>query len=331
MILLFASLALALDHYVVRPGDTVQKIATRKRVEEADLRALNGLERGGEPPVGTVLLLPGPHDDDPAAVVIALSGTGNATRPGATPEALSITSRFPAGTLVCTDPTSFATLRLATAKNTRAHDEITLLAGTCLTVDAAWADPDDHASVVSVQKGSVAVRASLAGEGSVTVRTGEGVSTSETGGFRVTVEEGAARTEALEGEVSVVGTGGAVSVPTGFGTRVRRGEAPSVPVPLLAPGSPERPAEGEPLRRPDFTWSAVERALGYRVEIATTPDFVDIVFSEDVGAPPWRPDTLFLPFRGAGLWWRVASFDRTGFLGIPSEPRRITLPPGVGP
>ncbi len=331
MILLVAGFALALDHHVVRNNDTLARVAKRHGVDVVALRALNGLDATEEPAPGTVLFLPGTEAETPAASVIAVSGGVTASPPGQPTAPLALGADLPAGTLVCTDADGFATLRLATARRTRAHDEISLIGGTCLTLDAAWATPDDHASVVSVRTGSVSVRAGGSGEGALTVRTDAGVATADTGDFRVTVEDGAARTEAIEGEVSVVGAGGEVAVQSGFGTRIRKGEAPVAPVELLRVGLAQRPNEDEPLRRPDFRWATVERALGYRIEIAASPDFSDIVFSEDVGAPPWRPDTLFLPFRGAGLWWRVAAFDRTGFLGLPSAPRRLTLPPGVGP
>jgi len=330
MILLAVTLAFALDHHVVRSGETVERIATRARVDVADLRAINGLEKGDQPAAGTILYLPGDDDPEAAAVVLAQSGSGTATAPGKRAVPLLVAETLVAGTLVCTDTAGFATLRLATAQKTRRHDEITLLGGTCLTLDATWAADEDHASVVSVRTGSVSVRATEGGVGAITVRTDAGVATSDTGGFRVTVEEGAARTEALQGDVSVVGAGGEVAVGKGFGTRVRKGEAPMTPVKLLEPGTPDRPSEDEPLRRPDFRWSAVERALGYRVEISTSPAFDDIVYSQDVGVSPWRPESLFLPFRGSGLWWRVSSFDRTGLLGVPSAARRLTLPPGVG-
>jgi hypothetical protein len=43
------------------------------------------------------------------------------------------------------------------------------------------------------------------------------------------------------------------------------------------------------------------------------------------------PDLLVLPFRVDGLYWRISSFDRTGLLGRPSDPRSFVPPPGVGP
>lgn len=333
MILLLAGLAAALDHHVVRPGETVTKIANRRDVDVVALRTLNGLAPDQEPTAGTVLRLPGVVDEgEPAATVLALWGSGTVTPTGRPAEGLTLGATLPADALVCTGPGGFATLRLATAKRTRAHDEITLLGGTCLTLDETWSDPDDHASVISVRRGSVSVRASDPGSGAVTVRTAAGVSTSDTGGFRVTVEdEGVARTEALEGDVSVLGGGKEVALAAGSGTRVKKGEAPAAPIELLEPGLPREPADGAALRRPDFRWTTVDRALGYRIEISTSPTFEDIVYAEDVGAPPWRPDTLFLPARVTELWWRIASFDRTGFVGPASPPRRVALPPGVGP
>ena len=68
-------------------------------------------------------------------------------------------------------------------------------------------------------------------------------------------------------------------------------------------------------------------AFGYRFEVATGADFVDLVFQDDVPDTDYRPSLLLLPWPDDGvLYWRLASFDRFGFLGIPSEPRRMRLP-----
>ena len=331
MILLWAGLAHALDHHVLHEGETLLDVAQAEGVPVGALRALNRLAAKDLPPVGTVLLLPGAESSEPAAIVLSVSGTGTAALPGEAAVPLSTTRALPVGTLVCTDPGGHATLRLATAPNSHEHDDVTMLGGTCLTLDASWARDERRASVVSVRRGSIAVLAAAEGTGAVTVRTGASVSTSTTGGFRVTVEEGASRTEALDGPVEVMGAGAQVSLTEGTATRVRDGEAPAAPVALLAAGAPRYPNEKTPLRRPDFAWAPVDRALGYRVEIASTPDFTTIVLAEDVGSSPWRPETLFLPFDEGALWWRISSFDRTGFLGAPSVPARIVLPVGVGP
>ena len=84
------------------------------------------------------------------------------------------------------------------------------------------------------------------------------------------------------------------------------------------------------LRRPDFGWGEVEEALGYRIQIAVAPDFSDIVFATETPSAEYRADRLFLPVRVVGLWWRITSFDLTGFEGPPSDPRRVLPPEGVG-
>jgi len=72
-------------------------------------------------------------------------------------------------------------------------------------------------------------------------------------------------------------------------------------------------------------------SLGYRVELAITPDFSELVVVEDVSGTVWAPELLMVPFRVEGLWWRVATYDRFGFLGIPSDQRALRFPAGVGP
>ena len=52
---------------------------------------------------------------------------------------------------------------------------------------------------------------------------------------------------------------------------------------------------------------------------------------QSVDRPAWEPDRLLLPGDVEGIWWRVATIDRHGFIGIPSKPRRLDLPPGVRP
>ena len=129
----------------------------------------------------------------------------------------------------------------------------------------------------------------------------------------------------------VIGAGQELVVEAGPGSRVRRGEAPGEPVPLLPSVELLEPVEGAVIRRPAFVWTAVPRALAYQVEIARIPDFTELVTVEQVPATRWTPEVLFLPFRVRGLWWRVSAVDRTGFVGAPGEARYLTFPAEVGP
>jgi hypothetical protein len=90
------------------------------------------------------------------------------------------------------------------------------------------------------------------------------------------------------------------------------------------------PEDGAPLRRTDFQWSPVDRALGYRVQVAATPQFDELVHQTEVALPHWQPDLLLLPTDLQVLYWRVTALDRFGFEGQPSSAWRIALP-GEGP
>lgn len=339
MIALWLGLALGAEVRVVRSGETVESIAAElgDPALAAVLRGENGLGAGAQPEIGAVLRIPplaGHVDHD--AVVIALSGSGTVDSPGRPTTPLALDARVPIGATACTDVGSFATLRLAVDLATGAHDDVNLLPGTCARVVAASSRPGAvaavRASALALGSGGLEFRVADASEGALTVLTGAGVTTGTGGGFRVALErDGAARTEALYRPVAVIGQGVEREVGAGQGSRTRPGEAPSDPVSLLPPGQPVFPSDGAALRRPDFSWTAVPDALGYRLQLAVAPDFSDVVFATEHPAPRLDLDGLFLPTRVPGLWWRVTSFDLTGFEGPPSAARRLALPEGVDP
>lgn len=266
------------------------------------------------------------------AALLSFYGTGRVTAPRQAEAPLTVGASLPPGTLVCTDADSYATIRLALAEGGHDHDDVSLLPRTCLTIESVSARADGRRSVVSVSAGSVSVQdAPDQGHNAVVVRTRDGVTTGENGGFRVHVEDTATRTEALQHPVSLRGADVEVQVGAGEGSRVREGQAPEAPVPLPKAGAPESPEDDAVLRVPVFRWSAVDRVIGYRVELSVSPAFDQIVLAEEVATATWAPELLLLPFRVPGLWWRVSSVDRTGFIGVPSAARRLEFPAGLGP
>ncbi len=335
LFLLGLALAQAGERRPVHEGDSVEAIAAElgDPALAERLRQLNQLAADEQPRVGTLLLLPD-HDElqEQEGAVLSFRGGVSATLPGRQPVPVSQGMALPQGSTVCTDEGGFATVRLARSMEGLDHDDVSLLSGTCLTMISAVARPGQRSSLVSVSQGSISVRPQDDIPGAVTVETSSGITTGEGGGFRVTLEqEGAMRTEALDAPVSVMGAGQEQRLQAGQGSRVRSGEAPSLPVDMLSPGTPLAPDKGAPLLRPDFSWTPVPNALGYRLEISATPDFSDVVLVEEAGEPAWRPELLFLPYRVQGLWWRVSTFDRVGFLGRACEPSALSIPAGMGP
>lgn len=332
---LFVTVALAAEQVVVRAGDSVESIAARLGDPglAAAIRAANGLGDDGDPIVGSILTLP-PRAGalSTGGVLLAAYGAGSITLPGGASLPFAAGAGLPDGSVVCTEVDSFATVRLAVAQVGGFHDDVNLLGTTCVAVQSTTQMGAARSSVIEVQRGSIAVReAASAGDGTVTVKTSFGTSSGLGGGFRVHVEEGASRTEALYHPVVVFGGGEERPLAAGEGSRVRAGEVPSAPVKLKVAGLPDSPDDGAALRVPTFTWGGVAEALGYRIELSSAPDFSELVLVQDVPDAGYRPDRLLLPFRVPGLWWRVATYDRLGFLGIPSEERGLTFPAGVGP
>lgn len=328
MWMLLLALAQGSDIVVVRVGQTVESIAADlgDPALAAAIRGENGLRGGAQPVAGAALRLPpvaGRISSD--AVVINISGSGTITHADGTEWPMVIPATIPAGATACTEDDVYATLRLAADPETGEHDDANMAPGTCVRIDAATTDADSRTTTLTVLSGRVEIRTST-GTSTVNVLTEAGA-TSGPGGFRVSVEDdGAARTEALSRPVAVIGAGEEVDVGAGQGSRTRVGEAPSAPIDLLGPGALQRPGDGAPLLVHDFSWTPVEGALGYAIEISGAPDFSDIVYRDETPGSPYLPASLFLPNKLRGLWWRVTSFDYAGFEGVPSAPRRMVAP-----
>lgn len=332
LLVLWVGLARAGDTWVVAPGETLDEVA-RALGDPAlapEIARINQLDPRAPLTPGQVLTLPA-SADVVGAEVLAAQGEVLVNLSGQIAVPAEPGRRLQAGATVCTGPDGLASLRLATVGVNGQHDDVTLLHDTCLTVERASRSASRRVSLLTIKRGSVTVRPSEDGPGTVTVRTPSGITTGDLGGFRVSLEAGAARTEAVEQPVSVLGAGAEVKVAAGEGTRVRDGQVPDAPTPLLRAGPLVAPPDATPLFRPEFSWVAVDRALAYRVEVSATASFDNLVLVETVDEESWAPERLLLPFRVDGLWWRVSPIDRTGFVGLPSRARGLTLPSGIGP
>ncbi len=330
--ILWIGLALAGTPMVVQQGDTVTALADR--LGDPDLaeaiRTLNELHTDELEP-GQILLIPGPGSEAREARVVSLSGQGSVTLASGERLNLVTGAPLPTGATVCVDEDAFATIRLSVALDSPNHDDVALFPQTCLSVDALTAEPGRRSSLIRVATGEVSVISVDDDPGTVTVVTPTAVATGDAGGFRVAVEEGATRTEAVSHDVTVYGEGARLDLAAGQATRIAEGSAPEAPTMLLRAGVLVRPEDGSVLRAPDFRWTEIRRALYYRVEIATSPDFAEVVVAQTVPTESWDPGRLYVPYRVPGLWWRVAPIDKVGFVGVPSEPSFLSFPAGVGP
>ena len=334
--ILLLTIAAASELRPIGTGDTIESIAAERGdpTLAAAIRELNGLGPTEQPQIGTILELPAPKGfhNDQEAFLISLRGEATIADAAGALSPAKVWTPIPNDTQVCTGPETSATMRLASTCNDdgSASDDIVLNSETCLSVQSSFSSAAGRSTVIQITKGSISVAESEDAKGHVTVVTPSGITTGETGGYRVTIEDSASRTEAIDGPVAVAGAGAAVAVKQGQGSRVRTGEIPMEPVDLLPPATLLSPEERARLKRLAFTWAEAPEAFAYRIEMATSTGFTQVLYIEDLGTTFYKPGLLQLPTDGSEtVYWRVSAFDRLGFLGLPSEPWSFTLPEAV--
>lgn len=263
-----------------------------------------------------------------AASIIGITGSAFVHVGDAPVVVLDRCAGLPLGARVCTGPGSFATVRLSGDPRVQGADDIVLMPQTCLNIEAASADRTQ----IEVTQGGIAVperTARASSTSTLAIRTRDGLAEGREGGFRIALEDDATRSEAVSGSLRLTGAGGSLDLVEGKGSRLRPGAAPDAPTDLIRPEALLQPGPDAVLVRPDFRWTPFPLGTGYRVELSADPSFTDIVEAIDLADPWWLPEFLFAPKAVEGLWWRVAAYDRLGFLGIPSAPSPLRLPAGV--
>lgn len=319
----------------VRAGDTVESIA--ESLGDASLagaiRGLNDLGAGEQPLIGHLLTLPSPTvpQVEQQSFLVSVVGQVTVQYPSATdPSPARPFSSLPTGSTVCTGDRSNASLRLASSCEGRGleSDDVALFEETCVEVRSVVASDLGRSTVLRVLSGSIAVADGTSSSPSrVTVQAGSGVATGS-GGFRIHLEPNASlRAEALTQQLAVIGAGAETVLDAGQGVRVPQDSPPGEVVDLLGAGPLIQPGPGAPLWRPVFRWEPEPQAFGYLFTIAGDQLSTKVLYQEPLVEPAHIPKQLLLTTRDqAGLWWRVASFDHLGFLGIPTPARPFGLP-----
>ena len=82
---------------------------------------------------------------------------------------------------------------------------------------------------------------------------------------------------------------------------------PDVPSSTLPVPQPTHPVAGRPVTAdaPEFRWTAVPDAAGYRLQLAASPDFDECYYDERVDGPTTVPLADVLPAEADTVVWRV--------------------------
>jgi len=138
-------------------------------------------------------------------------------------------------------------------------------------------------------------------------------------------EGNSAKVMVYGGESDVEAGGAKVQVPRGMGTSVAETGPPGPPEKLLAAPPGTDPAAGaeRACADPLFSWQAVPEAASYTVEICRDPGCAELV-ERQTGetAAQWRPAA---PLAVGRYYWRVTARSLSGLDGYPSEASGLAI------
>ena len=130
--------------------------------------------------------------------------------------------------------------------------------------------------------------------------------------------ESGAQLMVYSGESELEAGGSTVNVATGMGSTVPAGEPPKAPEKLLPAAADLVPAPGSGLAtpRPAFSWTAVDGAESYILEVCRDPRCGALLERvTDLTESSWTPAGLPVE----KLYWRVTAVSPSGLDGYPSE------------
>jgi LysM repeat protein len=178
-------------------------------------------------------------------------------------------------------------------------------------------------------RSSTAATASAAPEVEIVVGASRTTSRADKSGGAQTrarkAEGNSAKVMVYGGESDVEAGGAKVQVPHGMGTSIAESGPPGPPEKLLAAPPGTDPAAGaeRACADPLFSWQAVPEAASYTVEICRDPGCAELVERQtgETGAQ-WRPAA---PLALGSYFWRVTARSVSGLDGYPSEAFRLAI------
>lgn len=275
---------------------------------------------------GETLVVPAKNTSPPAATLRAMKPAVRAKPPGGgwSPAApgMPLHRRYSVNTRddARADVRFIDRTRIYLAENT-----LVIIYGTAGRSAIAKSKPVVQLDSGEVQAGLAAlrgkpVRVDVAGGGNVAAQSKDTV---------LRKKEKRTTVSVFDGDAEISSAGKKVTVPKHYGSSFESRRAPEKPKPLPPPPSwLAATSRGVVLAPPGeglivASWGASKRAETYRVEVATSADFADLVVREEVPANVTSFRAEKMP---AGTYYlRVRSIDAEDFLGIASATRQVQL------
>lgn len=202
---------------------------------------------------------------------------------------------------------------------------VRLGAGTSVQVGPVHRDAEGRRHVeLDLERGELSLEVTRRGAGSTfDIMTRSAVAGVRGTAFRIVADEqDRTRLETSTGLVELAAAGASVDVGAAEGSRVAAGSPPEAPRSLLAGPRVLAPLMGTAASDTRLTWQADRGARSYRVELSRDADFVADYSRFDVPRSELVVGSANL---ASGKWfWRVASVDSDGFVGLPSRVHAFT-------
>ena len=323
--------------HIVRPGETLEQIATRYLGSVQRWKELHQLNPGIVDPnriePGQRIRLPGVRQALPVATLNRLSRQVEDQ-----PSPISWTDARLGDMLVERDGVrtygkSSAELRFADgARLTVTEDSLVFLrrSGTVLKgVERKSIELMNGQADLDARSYTPSAAAPAAPEVEIVVGASRTTSRADKSGGAQTrarkAEGNSAKVMVYGGESDVEAGGAKIQVPHGMGTSVAESGPPSPPEKLLAAPPGTDPAAGaeRACADPLFTWQAVPEAATYTVEICRDPGCAELVERQTgQAAAQWRSAT---PLAVGRYFWRVTARSASGLDGYPSEASQLAI------
>lgn len=300
--------------YTVRPGDTLIGFSKRYLIEPANWGQLHKINKLIDPnklrpgqtlriPLALLKQTPAP------AIVMNLSGEVTVLESSASSHLAKLGESLGVGAVVKTAENSSATLKFAddTLLNLQPNSEITL---DTMSVYEGGGMVDTK---LRLQRGRGEIKANPKHQlgNRMQIVTPSAVAAVRGTTFRVAADADSAREETLEGNVALSAAAQEVSLPAGFGSVAKAGQAPSAPVMLLdAPNIDALPKvlERLPMR---FDISPQDGAVAWLGQVAQEPKFEQVLLEKTSE----QPRLVFGDLPDGQYLLRVRASDKLGLQG----------------
>ena len=283
--------------YTTRPGDTLWDISKTYLVGAEywpKVQKYNEIKNPKLLPPGTRLLIPVNwlKQQPTPAVIIAVSGSANVrASKKADPVPLTAGMKINIQNTVITDNKSIVVLRFA--------DESRLVIQQNSIVDFNMLSAHGTSGMVDtrmrLQQGRVESRVVpfKNNKSRFEITTPAAVASVRGTEFRVSMnpESETMFSEVIEGKVAVASEGVTQVVNAGFGTKAVKGKPPLTPQQLLAAADLSMLSSTFHTSPVSFSWTALDGAKSYHVEIAPSSDFISILLDKNVSQPELSWDT----------------------------------------